>query len=157
MNQINGNLCQRISQILGEAENTINLLYVTPCMTTRNVLLHQLKEKLGEMSFLSHIICRRESQPREFQTRESQTREPVMRLPQPNQRTFTREELTQYNGLNGNPAYVAVNGVVYDVTNHPTWAAGTHFGLQAGMDLTAEFMSCHAGQNILDTLIPVGI
>lgn len=32
---------------------------------------------------------------------------------------FTLEELKKYNGKNGNPAYIAVNGKVYDVTNNP--------------------------------------
>lgn len=29
---------------------------------------------------------------------------------------FTREELAQYDGKNGNPAYVAYKGKVYDVS-----------------------------------------
>ncbi len=71
-------------------------------------------------------------------------------------KTFTREELAQYNGKNGNPAYVAVNGVVYDVTNNAAWAAATHFGLSAGNDLTTSFASCHAGADILSRLSVVG-
>ena len=38
-------------------------------------------------------------------------------------RAFTLEELAKYNGKDGNPAYVAVNGIVYDVTNNAAWAA----------------------------------
>lgn len=75
----------------------------------------------------------------------------------PNGQTFTREQLTQFTGMNGMPAYVAVNGVVYDVTNNAAWSLATHFGLKAGNDLTGEFASCHAGQNwILAQLKPVG-
>jgi Predicted heme/steroid binding protein len=29
---------------------------------------------------------------------------------------FTLEELKQYNGENGQPAYVAIDGIVYDVS-----------------------------------------
>jgi len=77
-------------------------------------------------------------------------------LPQ-NQRTFTREQLAQFNGKNGMPAYVAVNGIVYDVTNNAAWSAATHFGLAAGNDWTREFASCHAAEQwILNTLTPVG-
>ncbi|WP_071394771.1 cytochrome b5 domain-containing protein [Bacillus tuaregi] len=87
---------------------------------------------------------------------------PITPLPIPpispsNQRTFTMEELAAFTGKNGRSAYVAVNGVVYDVTNNRTWAAATHFGLVAGKDYTQEFASCHAGQqSILATLPVVG-
>jgi predicted heme/steroid binding protein len=71
-------------------------------------------------------------------------------------KAISREELAINNGKNGNPAYVAINGFVYDVTNSPAWAAATHFGLSAGNDLTNEFASCHAGENILEKLPIVG-
>ena len=32
-------------------------------------------------------------------------------------RKFTKETLSNYNGKNGRPAYIAFNGTVYDVTN----------------------------------------
>ena len=32
------------------------------------------------------------------------------------EKIFTKNELAQYNGQNGQPAYVAVQGVVYDVS-----------------------------------------
>ena len=54
-------------------------------------------------------------------------------------RTFTLEELSQYNGKDGQPAYVAVDGVVYDVTNVEAWKDGEHkLGLTAGNELTEE-------------------
>ena len=49
---------------------------------------------------------------------------------------LTLEELKQYDGQNGNPAYIAVDGVIYDVTNVPPWSGGTHNGFTAGQDLT---------------------
>lgn len=55
-----------------------------------------------------------------------------------NQKVFTKEELSKYNGQNGNPAYVAVDGTVYDVTNVPQWKGGKHNGYEAGKDLTDE-------------------
>lgn len=69
---------------------------------------------------------------------------------------LTLEQLFKYDGKNGNPAYVAVNGVIYDVTNNAAWAAASHFGLTAGRDLTAQFSSCHGGQQILSKLKIVG-
>ena len=49
---------------------------------------------------------------------------------------LTLEELKQYDGKNGNPAYVAVDGIIYDVTNVPAWKNGEHNGYSAGNDLT---------------------
>lgn len=72
-------------------------------------------------------------------------------------RVFTLEELAQYTGKDGAPAYVAVNGVVYDVTNNPLWAGGNHFfGLTAGRDLSNEFQMCHPGAIVLSVLPVVG-
>ncbi len=71
-------------------------------------------------------------------------------------RLITLEELAINNGKDGNPAYVAINGLVYDVTNSPAWAAGTHFGLSAGNDLTKEFNACHVDKSFLASLPVVG-
>ena len=77
--------------------------------------------------------------------------------PQLNGRNFTIGELANFDGKNGRPAYVAVNGTVYDVTSNRAWAAATHFGLLAGKEYSQEFASCHAGQqSILATLPVVG-
>ena len=69
---------------------------------------------------------------------------------------FTLNELAQYDGSMGKPAYVAVNGIVYDVSNVPAWGGGTHFGLQSGKDLTTEFQNCHSIEK-LQKLPQVGI
>ena len=74
------------------------------------------------------------------------------------QREFTLEELAEYNGAGGRPAYVAVNGIVYDVSLEPTWGGSTHFNLYAGKDLTAQFNGCHGGNlEVLRNLPKVGI
>jgi len=73
-------------------------------------------------------------------------------------RTFTLEELSQYNGKDGQPAYVAVDGVVYDVTNVEAWKDGEHkLGLTAGNELTEEItnQSPH-GLKVLEGLPIVG-
>lgn len=73
--------------------------------------------------------------------------------PAPQVKTFSAAELAQYNGQNGQPSYVAVDGAVYDLTRvfRGGWHA-THF---AGKDLTGEFYSQHA-KNILSRYPVVG-
>jgi predicted heme/steroid binding protein len=52
---------------------------------------------------------------------------------------FTIDELAAFNGKDGNPSYVAYEGVVYDVTESAMWGDGDHEGAHfAGADLTAE-------------------
>lgn len=58
------------------------------------------------------------------------------------EKVFTREELAKYNGQNGQPAYVAVDGVVYDLTK--VFHSGSHYSHLAGRDLTTAFNSEHA-------------
>ena len=70
---------------------------------------------------------------------------------------FTREELQQYNGQNGQPSYVAVEGVVYDVSGKDAWAGGQHHGNVAGKDLTKIITSVAPhGKRVLDGLPVVG-
>jgi predicted heme/steroid binding protein len=72
------------------------------------------------------------------------------------EKVFTLEELGKFNGRNGTPAYVAVNGVVYDVSREGTWGGASHFGLVAGKDLSAQFNSCHGMESILARVPKVG-
>ena len=51
---------------------------------------------------------------------------------------LTIDELSKYDGTDGNPAYIAVDGVIYDVTNVSEWNGGGHNGFTAGNDLTNE-------------------
>lgn len=82
---------------------------------------------------------------------------PPQEEPETPTQVFTLEQLAQYNGKDGAPAYVAVNGVVYNVTNNPLWAGGNHFfGLTAGRNLTSEFQMCHPGAMVLSVLPVVG-
>lgn len=69
---------------------------------------------------------------------------------------ITSEELAQYDGLGGRPAYIAIHNVIYDVSEFPSWMEGFHFGIQAGTDATQAFIDCHAGQQILGRLTIVG-
>jgi len=72
------------------------------------------------------------------------------------ERIITDVELAEYNGRNGKPAYVAIDGIVYDVTNNDLWSQGLHFGNQSGRDLTVEYGACHVGRPRLNKLPIVG-
>ena len=71
--------------------------------------------------------------------------------------TYTIDELAKFDGTNGSPSYVAVNGIIYDVTGVKKWTYGKHYGLVAGKDLTEFFNTCHKYEKkILDQLTVVG-
>lgn len=53
------------------------------------------------------------------------------------ERLFTERELQEYDGSRDRPAYIAYDGVVYDVTASLLWYGGLHHDLHgAGTDLT---------------------
>ena len=71
--------------------------------------------------------------------------------------SFTLEELAEFNGKNGEKAYVAINGVVYDVSNILEWKNGSHYGMQAGKDLSEYINVCHCdNKDIMKNAIVVG-
>lgn len=73
------------------------------------------------------------------------------------EKTFTLSDLAKYNGQNGSPAYVAVNGTVYDVSNANGWHNGEHFGgVKAGQDLTDALSKSPHGDKVLKSLPVVG-
>ncbi len=69
---------------------------------------------------------------------------------------FTVQELSTYNGKNGMPSYIAYDGVVYDVTNHPKWKSGTHGGQMAGTDITNAIKRSPHGAGKIKGLTAVG-
>jgi predicted heme/steroid binding protein len=55
----------------------------------------------------------------------------------PEERIFTERELQQFDGTRGKAAYIAYEGVVYDVSASSLWHGGQHKDLHyAGTDLT---------------------
>lgn len=69
---------------------------------------------------------------------------------------LTLTELKKYNGQNGKPAYIAVEGIIYDVTNVSHWKNGTHNGQNAGRDLTEALQGAPHGEDVLKDLGIVG-
>jgi len=72
-------------------------------------------------------------------------------------REFTKEELSKYNGKNGAPAFVACNGLVYDVSNSFLWQKGNHQVLHdAGADLTESLNEAPHSASLLERFPVVG-
>lgn len=71
-------------------------------------------------------------------------------------KTFTLEELSQYDGKDGREAYIAIDGVVYNVTDVHGWIDGEHEGYSAGKDLTAAFESSPHKESTLNSLVIMG-
>lgn len=73
---------------------------------------------------------------------------------------FNAEGLLKYDGTNGNPAYVAYEGYVYDVSDIKAWNGGIHKGKhKAGFDYT-EILNNeapHPPTNLTDNAPIVGI
>lgn len=67
-------------------------------------------------------------------------------------------ELGRYNGKDGNPAYIAHQGNVYDVTASAKWKGGLHMVRHhAGGDLTAEITAAPHGVEVLERYPQVGV
>jgi predicted heme/steroid binding protein len=70
---------------------------------------------------------------------------------------FTIRELSQFNGKNGNRAYVGYKGKVYDVTESYQWGDGEHLGHVAGKDLTDQMDIAPHGEDVIERMKVVGV
>ncbi|NLK26117.1 MAG: cytochrome B5 [Euryarchaeota archaeon] len=76
----------------------------------------------------------------------------------PSDKQFTRQELAVYNGQDGRPSYVAVDGIVYDVSSSVLWFDGAHQGEHtAGDDLTEELEYAPHEKDVLANYPVVGV
>jgi predicted heme/steroid binding protein len=74
------------------------------------------------------------------------------------EKKFTLQELAKFDGNDGKPAYVALNGKVYDVSESAFWMGGDHLGAhQAGKDLTTEIDLAPHGPENVDRVKLVGV
>jgi predicted heme/steroid binding protein len=70
---------------------------------------------------------------------------------------MTKNELAKNDGRDGRPAYVAVNGTIYDVTASPLWRGGNHQDSHhAGHDLTEELKSAPHVRAVVERFPVVG-
>jgi len=73
-------------------------------------------------------------------------------------RKFTLEELKQFDGRDGRPAYFAYKGKVYDVTESFLWINGDHQGQhEAGKDITNEMQFAPHGEEMLERVKLIGV
>ena len=71
-------------------------------------------------------------------------------------KVFTSQELSVFNGQNGQKAYYAYEGKVYDVTGSKLWKDGEHYGLHAGQDLTGKMGGAPHGTEVFAPFSVVG-
>jgi len=72
-------------------------------------------------------------------------------------RKFSKKELTKYDGKEGRKAYIAHDGLVYDVTDSFLWKDGKHQAIHfAGNDLTEELKKAPHGIDFLKRYLIIG-
>lgn len=71
--------------------------------------------------------------------------------------SITEEELSQCDGQDNHPTYVAYNGKVYDVTASRLWAEGVHQSRHsAGKDLMPDLVNAPHDETVLQRVTMVG-
>jgi predicted heme/steroid binding protein/uncharacterized membrane protein len=71
---------------------------------------------------------------------------------------ITSEELLSCSGMDENPAYIAFQGNIYDVSKSPLWPKGLHMNRHsAGKDLSGEISAAPHGLEVLERYPQVGI
>lgn len=141
---INQERIKAIEDVKMQISNHEDMIRITSCPIKRLRLEDELIRGIDYALFLIEELCR-DIEVNCLGNMDRQTKE------------FTMEELSNFNGSGGRPAYVAVNGVVYDISKEATWGGASHFGLQAGEDLTTQFKTCHNSMAILSKLTKVGV
>jgi predicted heme/steroid binding protein len=69
---------------------------------------------------------------------------------------MTITELAKFDGKDGHKAYVAVDSIIYDVTDVKAWKGGQHKGNKAGSDITAKISKAPHAKKPITKLNKVG-
>lgn len=72
------------------------------------------------------------------------------------EQTFTKEQLAEYNGTTRPEKYVAIDGLVYDLTPMAAWSGANHHGNVAGQDLSDVIVTAPHKKAVLAKLKVVG-
>ena len=78
-------------------------------------------------------------------------------MAEPDRKEYDSKALAACDGNSGNPACVAVDGVVYDVSASKLWKGGQHMKRhRAGGDLSADIAAAPHGREVLEKVARVG-
>ncbi len=69
---------------------------------------------------------------------------------------ITKGQLALRNGQDKPQIWIALNGLIYDMTNSRLWRNGKHYEHWAGQDLTAELADAPHNENVFDKFEPIG-
>ncbi|OKS87777.1 cytochrome b5 domain-containing protein [Mucilaginibacter polytrichastri] len=69
---------------------------------------------------------------------------------------YTKSQLALRNGQDKPQIWVALNGIIYDVTESRLWRNGKHYEHWAGQDLTAELADAPHTETVFEKFVVVG-
>lgn len=119
------------------------------------IIMKMLKTLL--LTILVAILAACSTQPETIEETPPAGDEPLVESENPQEGLeLTLTELKKYNGQNGKPAYIAVDGIIYDVTDVSHWKGGSHNGQNAGRDISDALNSAPHGFEVLKNLEKVG-
>jgi predicted heme/steroid binding protein len=75
---------------------------------------------------------------------------------EPEQQLFSRAQLALRNGQDKPEVWVALRGVIYDVSKSRLWNKGKHYEHWAGQDLTDELPDAPHNEKVFDKFKVVG-
>jgi predicted heme/steroid binding protein len=69
---------------------------------------------------------------------------------------YTKSQLALRNGQDKPQIWVALNGIIYDVTESRLWRNGKHYEHWAGQDLTDELADAPHTETVFERFAAVG-
>jgi predicted heme/steroid binding protein len=138
-----------IKDVLGDAELAQRIDMIKTDLTDqdlRNELLKTVLTRFTELQTLSFKVSKKSSSKMNAKASEVELKK------------FNLEELKQFNGQAGKPAYLIFEGKVYDVTDSSSWQGGDHKGVhQAGKDLTAAIETAPHNKEVFSKVKQIGV
>jgi len=69
---------------------------------------------------------------------------------------YSKSQLALRNGQDKPQIWVALNGIIYDVTESRLWRNGKHYEHWAGQDLTDELADAPHTETVFEKFVAVG-